>query len=118
MLVGERDSAVRAIVAFAPSGYSWDRSAELRARLITAVERMSAPAFFIHAENDFSTGAGRALATEMERVGKPHRLMIYPPVGTIAEEGHDFIHLMTPVWEPDVFAFLDQYLKTSAKQPN
>jgi carboxymethylenebutenolidase len=118
VLAAERDNGVRAIVAFAAAGYSWDRSPALRARLITAVDRMSAPAFFIHAENDYTTDSGRGLAAEMERVGKPHRLMIYPPVGTTVDEGHDFVHLMIPMWEADVFAFLDRYLKTSHPKRN
>jgi hypothetical protein len=33
---------------------------------------ISAPAFFIHAENDYSTTSGPTLAAEMERLGKTH----------------------------------------------
>jgi dienelactone hydrolase len=111
VLAAERDSTLRAIVTFAAGGYSWDRSPDLRARLMAAVDRMTVPAFFIHAANDYTTNTARDLAAEMERVGKPHRVKIYPPVGSTADEGHDFIHLMIPAWEADVFAFLDRYTK-------
>lgn len=111
VLAAEHDPALRAIVTFGAAGYSWERSPQLRARLITAVRRMSAPAFFIHAQNDYSTGAGKDLGAEMERLGKPHRVKIYPPVGRTVDEGHDFIHLRISTWEPDVFMFLDQYVR-------
>jgi dienelactone hydrolase len=114
VLVAQRDTGVKAIVAFSAAGgggYSWDRSPELRARLITAVDRMRSAAFYIHAENDYSTGAGKALGAEMERIGKPHRVKIYPPVGHSMDDGHNFVHLAIPVWEPDVFPFLDQHVK-------
>jgi carboxymethylenebutenolidase len=109
ILLAERDPSVRAIVTLGSTGYSWDRSPELRARLISAVDRMSAVPFFVHAQNDYSL-AGQSLGAEMERLGKPHRVKIYPPIGRTADEGHDFVHLGIAMWEPDVFEFLDQTL--------
>jgi dienelactone hydrolase len=111
VLVAEHEPAVRAIVTFGATGYSFDRSPQLRARLIRAVGRMSAAAFFIHADNDYSIRPGKELGAEMERLGKPHRIKIYPPVGQTADEGHDFIHLRISTWESDVFAFLDKYVR-------
>jgi len=111
VFVAEHYSALRAIVTFGAAGYNWDRSPQLRARLTEAVGRISVPAFFIHAENDHSLGAGISLVAEMERLGKPHRIRIYPPVGRTVDEGHDFIHLRISTWEPDVFAFLDEHMR-------
>jgi carboxymethylenebutenolidase len=116
ILLAERDPSIRAIVTFASTGYSWDRSPELRARLLSAVAQMSAVPFFIHAENDYSL-AGKYLGAEMERLGKPHRVKIYPPIGRTADDGHDFVHLGIATWEPDVFEFLDQTLSRSATKP-
>jgi hypothetical protein len=62
-------------------------------------------------ENDYSTNSGNSLDAELARLGKPHRLKIYPPVGRTAEEGHDFPINSVATWEPDVFAFLDPYMK-------
>ena len=55
LLAAERDSTIRAAVTFAAAAGSWERSAEVRDRLLTAVRKMSAAIMLIHAENDFST---------------------------------------------------------------
>jgi len=111
LLMAERDPNLRAVVVFSASGYSFDRSAELRARLLSAIDHIAAPVFFIHAENDYSLSAGKVLGARREQIGKPHRLQIYPPIGATADDGHDFLHLGLSIWEPDVFAFLDEYMK-------
>lgn len=71
---------MRAGVIFSAAGCSWDQSPELRGRLLEAARRTTVPLFFIHAENDYSTNSGKALDAELARLGKPHRLRIYPPV--------------------------------------
>jgi dienelactone hydrolase len=111
VLMTEREPALRAAVIFSGAGYSWDRSPELRARLLEAARRTVVPLFFIHAENDYSTNSGKSLDAELARLGKPHRLKIYPPVGRTADEGHDFPLNSVAMWEPDVFAFLDVYMR-------
>jgi carboxymethylenebutenolidase len=111
LLVAERDSTLRAAVAFAVAGYSWERSPPLRARLLAAVARTVVPTFFIHAANDYSVASGKALGAEMARLGKPSRVEIYPAVGRTAEEGHAFVDLGLRSWEPDVFDFLDEHLR-------
>jgi dienelactone hydrolase len=111
VLMTEREPTLRAAVVFSGAGYSWDRSPELRERLLEAAPRIAIPLFFIHAENDYSTNLGKALDAELARLGKPHRLKIYPPVGRTAEEGHDFPLNSIATWEPDVFAFLEQYMR-------
>jgi hypothetical protein len=65
----------------------------------------------IHAENDYSTAPGRALADELERLRKPHLLKIYAPVGLTIDDGHNMLYEDIPAWEDDVFKFLDQYVK-------
>jgi carboxymethylenebutenolidase len=111
VLMTELEASLRAAVLFSSAGYSWDRSPELRERLLAAVRRTRVPLFFIHAENDYSTNPGKVLAAEMERLGRPHRLKIYPPVGTTPDEGHDFPYNSVAAWEPDVFAFLDEFVR-------
>ena len=71
LLAAERDSTIRAVVTFAAAAGSWESSAELRERLFTAVRKTNAAIMLIHAENDYSTAAGRALAEELERMHKP-----------------------------------------------
>jgi dienelactone hydrolase len=111
VLMAEREPNLRAVVVFSGAGYSFDRSPELRARLLAAVDHIAAPVFFIHAENDYSLSSGKVLDARRQQIGKPHRLKIYPPIGHTVDEGHDFLHLGVNIWEPDVFAFLDENMQ-------
>jgi carboxymethylenebutenolidase len=111
VLLAEREPNLRAAVVFSGAGYSFDRSPPLRARLLTAMDRIAAPVFFIHAENDYSLSSGKVLDARREQIGKPHRLKIYPPIGETVDDGHDFLHLGVNIWEPDVFAFLDENMR-------
>ena len=110
LLAAERDNTIRAAVTFAAAAGSWERSAELRDRLFTAVRKTNA-IMLIHAENDYSTTAGRALAEELECLHKPHSLKIYPRVGLTSDDGHNMLYENIPAWEDDVFKFLDQHAK-------
>lgn len=111
LLSGERDGAVRAEVTFGAGANSWQLSPELRQRLLTAVGKTSAPIMLIHAANDYDTTPGTSLAAELERLHKSHLLKIYAPIGQSKDEGHNFLYLGIPQWEPDVFKFLDDYAK-------
>jgi hypothetical protein len=98
-------------VTFAAAANSWDRSPELRERLMAAIRNTNAAIMLTHAENDFSTTAGKALAAELEHLHKPYVLKIYPPVGLTSEDGHGMLYENIPAWESDVFEFLDQHVK-------
>ena len=111
LLLAERDPALRAAVIFGGAAGSWAQSPPLRARLDAAVKRLSVPVFFIHPANDYSTEPGKALAAEMQRLGKPHLLKIYPAVGRTPREGHNFLYTTVPMWEADVFSFLDSNVR-------
>jgi dienelactone hydrolase len=111
LLLIARDSTLRAAVTFSAAGFSWGRSAALRGRLRSAVTRTTVPIMFIHAANDYSTASGKALAAEMQRVGKAHTLRLYPAVGTTTREGHNLIFLKPSAWERDVFRFLDEHMQ-------
>jgi carboxymethylenebutenolidase len=111
VLLAEREPSLRAVVVFSGAGYSFDRSPELRTRLLDAIDHIAAPVFFIHAENDYSLSSGKVLDARREQAGKPHRLKIYPPIGHTVDDGHDFLHLGVNIWEPEVFAFLDENMR-------
>jgi dienelactone hydrolase len=111
VLLAEREPNLRALVVFSGTGYSFDRSPELRARLLAAIDHIAAPVFFIHAENDYSLSSGKVLDARREHIGKPHRLKIYPPIGHTVDDGHNFLQLGVTIWEPDVFAFLDENMR-------
>ena len=111
LLAIEREASLRAAVVFGAAAGSWESSSKLRSRLLAAVEHTNVPVFFIHAANDFSVAPGKALAAEMTRLGKPNCVKIYPALGQTAIEGHDFYYLGLSIWEPDVFAFLDERMR-------
>jgi dienelactone hydrolase len=109
VLLAEREPKLRAVLIFSGAGYSWDRSPELRERLYAAVARIKAPMFFIHATNDYSLNSGKDMDARLAKLGKPHRLKIYPPIGQTVDDGHGFLYLGVSIWEPDVFTFLDEH---------
>jgi carboxymethylenebutenolidase len=111
LLAVEQDNTIRAAVTFAAAANSWERSPELRNRLLVAADKATAPIMLIQAVNDYSTAPSYALADELERLHKPHLLKIYPPIGQTSEDAHNFIYLAIPRWEHDVFGFLDEHLK-------
>lgn len=111
VLMAARDPTIRAVVIFGGAAGSWNQSPGLRTRLLAAAGRLSAPALFIHAENDYSTAPGPPLAAEMQRHGELSAVKIYPPFGADERAGHDLIFGSVPTWESDVFAFLDAHLR-------
>jgi len=98
---------LRAAIDFAGGAMSW-RSHSLRNRMISAVRKATIPVMFVQAENDYDLDPSRTLANELERLGKPHKLLIFPPYGTTREDGHGrFCSQGGEVWRAEVFSFLD-----------
>jgi len=111
LLAAERDKTVRAAVTLAAAANSWERSPELRERLMGAIHNTNAAIMLTHAENDFGTTAGSAMAAELKRLHKPYVFKIYPPVGLTSDDGHNNLYENIPAWESDVFEFLDRYVR-------
>jgi len=111
LLVAEHEPTLKAAVVFSPAGYSWDRSPQLRLRLITAVKKIQVPVMIIHAQNDYSVSPGYGLDSVMTALHKPHLLKIYPKFGETNREGHNLIFWGTIIWEKEVFKFLDEATK-------
>jgi dienelactone hydrolase len=104
VLTGELDRSVRAILVVAGAAQAWDRSADLRSRLIRAVGATKAPIYLGYAEDD-DAAAGRALGAELSRLQKPHVLAVYPT------GGHGFFWQQDHPSNKDVFQFLADVLK-------
>jgi carboxymethylenebutenolidase len=111
LLAAERDSSLRAAVAFAAAAGSWEGSYELRERLLTAVRKTTVPTMLLYAANDYSVVPGQVLA----RLAKLHLLKIYPPVGQTSDDGHAAVYTAVAQWEDDVFRFLDEYVGAMGK---
>jgi dienelactone hydrolase len=111
LLAAERDQAVRAVVTFGAAANSWQTSPELRALLLNAIGNTSASVMLIHAANDYDTAAGSALASQCQRMHKTCLLKIYPAVGKTPDDGHNAVYEAIPLWEAEVFNFLDANVK-------
>ena len=108
----DKKAAFRAAVDFAGAAQTWKFSPALQQKMINAVRRAAVPVMFVQAENDYDLTPSYTLAKELEKLGKPHKLSIYPPHGASVQEGHGFCGGRgAAVWGPDVLAFLDAYLK-------
>jgi hypothetical protein len=60
VLMAEHEPELRAIVLFSAAGYSFDRSPELRRRLLSALPKITAPAFLFRG-GDYALSSGKAL---------------------------------------------------------
>jgi len=110
LLLAQHDPRLKAVVDFSGGAASWNRSPQLRARLTEAVKHITAPVLFIHAKNDYSTAPADSLSVVMDRLKKPHSVIIYPPFGNNSDVGHNFIFLGIEIWKQDVLKFLNEYL--------
>ncbi|MDP9129023.1 MAG: prolyl oligopeptidase family serine peptidase [Candidatus Binatota bacterium] len=107
----EQNLGLRAAVNFAGAAQSWRASSSLRDRLIRAVRKATIPIMFVQAENDYDLTPSRVLSAELQQLGKPNRLAIFPPYGNTREEGHGgFCFGGTNVWGDEVLSFLESHL--------
>lgn len=111
LLLAEHEHSVKAVIVFGAASYSWNRSSELRERLIGSIKNITAPIMLIHAENDYSTKPGYVIDSLLNQRGKTHILKIYPKFVNSQREGHNMIFLNPATWEGDVLEFLDRNLK-------
>jgi carboxymethylenebutenolidase len=103
----EMKLGLRAAVDFAGAAMTWARAPNVRDRLFTAVRKATIPVLFVQAENDYDLSPSRALAQELEKLGKPHKVVIFPPYGKSAADGHGgFCFRGGDVWGAEVFSFL------------
>jgi carboxymethylenebutenolidase len=109
----DRKLGLRAAVDFAGAAETWRTSIALQERMIRAVRKATIPVMLIQAKNDYDTAPSYALAKELEKLGKPYQLSIYPPYGNTVQDGHGGFCSRggAAVWAPEVLAFLDSHLK-------
>ena len=105
LLAAEQDTTIRAVVTFAAAAASWEGSPELRTRLLAATRKTTIPVMLVHAADDSSTAPAYTLASELSRLGKRHVLKILP------DGGHGAVYTAIARWEPEVFRFLDGYVR-------
>ena len=67
LLEAESDPNVRAAVTFGAAAGSWNRSEELRLRMLAAADKIAVPVLLLHTANDYSVAPGKA----MDKVSRP-----------------------------------------------
>jgi dienelactone hydrolase len=103
MLSAERDNRIRAVLNYVGGAAAWNRSADIRKRLVDAVGAIDVPVYLGYAEDD-NPEPGRVLGAEFRRLGKTHELVIYP------SGGHGFVFAAEHPSVADVFRFLAQHV--------
>jgi dipeptidyl aminopeptidase/acylaminoacyl peptidase len=77
-----------------------------------AVRNARAPVLFFQAENDFDLTPTSVLSAAMKAAGKESRVLIYPPSGTSARDGHSFAYRGSATWFEDVLQFLERHCRS------
>jgi carboxymethylenebutenolidase len=108
-VLGAEQASYCAAVDSSGGAESWAEAPELRSLMTQAVRKSRAPIFFFQAKNDYDLSPSRTLSAAMKGAGKEFKLVIYPPFGTSAQDGHTFGYFGSAVWGADVFRFLDEH---------
>ncbi|MGR3280017.1 alpha/beta hydrolase family protein [Acaryochloris marina NIES-2412] len=110
VLSTEKQLGLQGVIAFAPAAMAWSQVPELQLRLIQAVRSATIPILLIQVENDYDLSPTRTMAKELEKVNKPHKLLIFPAFGKTHAEGHAFGVRAVEIWGDAVFAFLESVM--------
>ena len=102
----EMNWPIHAVVNFAGAAVSWKQSIELRERMLKSARGAQVPVLLVQAGNDYDLDPTRALAQELSRLKKPHKVAFFPPHGSDSREGHNFCETGARVWEQEVISFL------------
>ncbi len=108
VLGAERESYCAAVDS-AGGAESWALAPALQQRMTSAVRNAKAPIFFFQAQNDWNLAPTRILSAAMQDAGKPFESKIYPAFGHSHQDGHTLGYFGAPVWESDVFRFLNSH---------
>lgn len=90
---------------------SGSASADLRDRLLHAVDNTRVPLFFFQAKNGADVTETRALYEVQHGAGRPADLKVYPPFGASAAEARGFVSAGVTEWSADVIGFLEKSCK-------
>jgi carboxymethylenebutenolidase len=90
---------------------SGSASAELRDRLVHAVDNTRVPLFFFQAKNAVDVPETRALYEVQHGAGRPAELKIYRAFGANAAEARGFVSEGVTEWSGDAIGFLEKSCK-------
>jgi carboxymethylenebutenolidase len=105
------DLGLRAAVTFSAIAANWKPSPDLQQRALGAVRQTSLPIFMIDAQNDYDTTPFITLSGELQRLGKPHKAVLFPAFGETNAEGHGFCAAAaTELCWPEISSFLREFV--------
>jgi dienelactone hydrolase len=110
LLAASKTSRFTCAIDFAGAAMNWDRTPGLRALMIDAARRLTMPAFFIQAANDYSIRPTQELPHALAGSGHIVQSRIYPAFGVNAHEGHLLESRGPVIWSADVRSFLERHL--------
>ena len=111
VLISEKGMGFRTAVAFAAAAQSWPNAPDVRELMTGAVRKATLPILFVQAENDYGLTSSRTLVAEMQKLGRPHKLLIFPSFGNTPADGHAFCTRGGDIWAPEVFSFLRETMQ-------
>ncbi len=110
LLAASKSDRFRCSVDFAGAAMNWDRTPGLRALMTDAARRLTQPACFLQAANDFSVRPTLEIAAALEGTGKVFESHVFPGLGATNMEGHLLFRDGIVVWSRRVRAFLERWL--------
>jgi dienelactone hydrolase len=106
MLAAGRRGAFRAGISFAGPSISWPDVPLLQEVLLAAMAEVEVPLMLIQAGDDVHLTPTYVLGGELARLGKPHEIRIYQPIGATRGDGHAVFNKAPWLWHDDVERFL------------
>ena len=110
LLAASKSDLFRCSVDFAGAAMNWERTPGLRALMKDAALRLTKPACFLQAANDFSVRPTLEIAAALTQAGKVFESHVFPGFGATNMEGHLLFRDGIVVWSRRVRAFLDRWL--------
>jgi dienelactone hydrolase len=97
-------------VTFALGAITWDHSSEVRRMVLGRLADIRLPLMVIYARNDYSVTPATAIEPLLTDTHPASRVMLLPPYGSSAEDGHVVSSLGADQWQPHVQRFLQTAL--------
>lgn len=110
LLAASKSDRFRCSVDFAGAAMNWEKTAALRALMLAAAHRLTRPACFLQAANDFSVRPTLDITEALKETDKVFESHVFPGFGATHMEGHMLFRDGIVVWAPRVRAFLERWL--------
>ena len=110
----EYDLPINAMIVFSPGIQVIRESEPQRSRLQNIIRSAKAPIFLIQVQNDSSHLPAEILGPILEEKSGMNRVKVFSSYGETASEAQRFAVEGSPVWQRDVFSFLQQTSATFA----